>query len=344
MLKFFLGLLICLVLVPVAARSQVKPKDTLIMKDGTVLSGELKSLKSGRIEFDIDNITVVKIKYDRIQQIKGLMHFYRVETSDRKIYYGHIRRAYEPGALKVQMADSSVIIPLTHIAFITSFDNNSLSKISGYVSSGFTYARSSNSGRFTLDGNAHWQFKRTNTDLTGSMFVSQTDTGWIRDRESLALSSFYLLNPWVSIGVNLKYQRNFELGLGRRFQEGIGARVNLLNHNNFQIRALSGLVVNQEKSIEGTPFPTQVEVPVNLYLEYFKFSKPEISITTTQSVYISLTDAGRVRFDGDTRLSWEIINDLALSLQFYHNYDSKPPSATNRNWDYGTVFGLKYAF
>lgn len=344
MLKIFLGLLIGLAVAPLAARAQAKLKDTLIMKDGTVLSGELKSLKSGRVEFDIDNITVVKIKYDKIQQIKGLSHSYRVETSDRKIYYGQIRRAEESGALKVQLPDSTVVIPLNHIAFITSFNNNSFNKLSGYISSGFTYARSSNSGRFTLDGLAHWQFKRTKTDLTGNMFISQTDTGWIRDRESLALSSYYLLNPWISVGGNLKYQRNFELGLARRFQEGIGAMVNMLNHNNFQIRMLSGIVVNQEKSIEGEEFPTQVEIPVNFYLEFFKFSKPEISINTTQTAYFSLTDAGRVRFDGDTRISWEIIDDLALSLQVYHNYDSRPPASRNRNWDYGTVFSLKYEF
>lgn len=319
-------------------------KDTVVMKDGTVLSGELKSLKSGKIEFDIDNITIVKIKFDKIQLIKGLSHTYRIETSDRKIYYGNIRRGDKPETIKIVMGDSSTVIPLKKVAFMTSFNNKTFKTFSGYVSSGFNYARSSNSGRFNFDGSVRMQSKRTQTELSGNMFVSQTDTNWVRDRESLAFSAYYVLNPWISIGGNLKYQRNYELGLARRFQEGVGFMVNLLKHNNFQIRALTGLVVNQEKSTEGIEFPTQVEIPLNFYLEFFKFSDPNISISTNQTAYFSITDAGRVRWDGDTRISWEIINDLALSVQFYHNFDNRPPSGSSRNWDYGTVIGLKYVF
>jgi hypothetical protein len=319
-------------------------KDTVIMKDGTVLSGELKSLKSGKIEFDIDNIAIVKIKFDKIQHIKALSHTFRIETSDRKIYYGNIRRGDQPGTLKIVMGDSSTVIPLKQVAFMTSFNNKTFKRFSGYVSSGFNYARSSNSGRFNFDGLIWMQSKRTLTEVSGNMFVSQTDTTWVRDRESLAFSAYYVLNPWVSIGGNLKYQRNYELGLARRYQEGLGFLVNLLKHNNFQMRALSGIVINQEKSTGGEDFPTQVEIPLNFYLEYFKFSDPNISISTNQTAYFSITDAGRVRWDADTRISWEIINDLALSVQFYHNYDNRPPSGNNRNWDYGTVIGLKYEF
>jgi hypothetical protein len=319
-------------------------KDTIIMNNGMILSGELKSLKSGRVEFDIDNISIVKVKFDKIRMIKALSHAYRIETSDRKIYYGNIRRGDKPGTIKIESKDTTVIVPLNSVAYMTSFDNKTYRTISGYVSSGFNYARSSNSGRFNFDGTVRMQLKKTYSELTGNMFISQTDSNWIRDRESLALSTYYVLNPWISIGGNLKYQRNYELGLARRFQEGIGLMVNLLRHNNFQMRAVSGLVINQEKSTEGVEFPTQVEIPLNYYLEFFKFSEPNISITTSQTAYFSITDAGRVRWDGDTRISWEIIDDLALSVQFYHNFDNRPPSGTSRTWDYGTVIGLKYEF
>jgi len=319
-------------------------KDTIIMNDGTILSGELKALKSGRVEFDIDNISIVKIKFDQVSLIKGLSHSYRIETSDRKIYYGNLRRGNEPGTIKVAMNDSSIIIPLDQVAYMTSFNNKTYRTISGFVSSGFNYTRSSNSGIFNFDGLMTLKSKRTYSELKGSMFISQTDTNWVRDRESLALSTFYLLNPWIYVGGNLKYQRNYKLGLARRYQEGIGLMVNLLKHNNFQMRALTGLVINQEKSIEGKEFPTQAEIPLNYYLEFFKFSDPNISITTSQTVYFSITDAGRIRWDGDSRISWEIIDDLALSIQFYHNFDNRPPSGNNKNWDYGTVIGLKYEF
>jgi hypothetical protein len=341
-LHFLLALL--LVMSVTNGYAQTKVKDTIIMKDGTVLSGELKGLKSGRLEFDIDNISIVKIKFDRIRLVKAITHQYRVETSDRKIYFGFIRRSDSTGILRILTKDSAVLIPLDKIAFMTSYDGSSFMHVRGYVSSGFTYARSSNAGRFNFDAAIAWQFERVRTDLTGSMFVSQTDTTWVRDRENLNLQSFYLINSYLSVGGMVKYQRNYELGLARRFQEGLGIVYNWLSRNNFQVKSLTGLVFNQERNIEGQSFSNQIEVPLTIQAEFFKFSKPNISVNTSQSAYISLTDPGRLRWDGDTRISWELIEDLALSIQIYHNFDNRPPSGNPRSWDYGTVLGLKYTF
>lgn len=346
-IKIFPKLLLFVALAFIAgskAYAQTEPKDTIFMRDGTILSGELKGLKSGRVEFDIDNISIVKIKYDKIQMLKAITHQYRLETSDRKIYFGYIRRGDSTGIIRISSEDTTVLIPISHVAFMTSFDGTSFSHIRGYISSGFNYTRSSNAGRFNLDASMTWQFERLRTDLTGSMFVSQLDTGWVRDRENLNLQSYYLLNPWISVGGSLKYQRNYELGLARRYQEGIGVVYSMLSENNLQLKALSGLVLNQERNLEGESFSNQVEIPITLSLDFFKFSKPNISINSTQSAYFSITDAGRLRLDGDTRVSWEIIDDLDLSIQFYHNFDNRPPSGSSRNWDYGTVLGLKYTF
>lgn len=323
---------------------QTELKDTIFMKDGTVLSGELKGLKSGRLEFDIDNISIVKIKFDKVRMVKAITHQYRLETSNRKIYFGYLSRADSTGYVKIRTADSSVVIPINYIAFMTSYDGSSLTHIRGYVSSGFNYARSSNAGRFNLDGSITWQFERLRTDLTGSMFISQTDTTWVRDRENLNIQSYYVLNPWISVGGMFKYQRNYELGLARRYQEGLGIVYTWLTKNNLQVKTLTGLVFNQERNTEGATFPNQVEIPLTLMAEFFKFSHPNISVTTNQSFYLSLTDAGRMRWDGDTRITWELIDDLNLSIQMYHNYDNRPPSGSSRNWDYGTVLGLKYTF
>lgn len=120
-------LLVCLMtLIATNGNGQTKLKDSIIMKDGTVLSGELKGLKSGRLEFDIDNISIVKIKFDRVRLVKAITHQYRLETSDRKIYFGYIRRSDSTGILRVITKDSTFLIPLNHIAFMTSYDRSLL--------------------------------------------------------------------------------------------------------------------------------------------------------------------------------------------------------------------------
>lgn len=332
-------IVICLNVLSLFGQTQ----DTVILRDGTKLPGEIKQLKSGRLEFDIKNVGIVKIKFDKLSAFKGTTREYRVETSDRRIFFGKIEPADSARRIMVTMPIGMAVIPINNISSLTPLEQGEIFRtLKGYLSSGFNYARSTNAGRFNLDAALRAEFQKIHLDASGNMFVTQTDTAWVRDRESLAVSGFYIINPWIAAGGYVSYQRNFELGLARRFQEGLGLRVSMLNKNNFQIRGTTGVVFNQEKNIEGVQFPNQAEIPIQFGVEYFKFSKPNISINTAQTVYFGITDRGRLRSDGDIRVSWEVITDLSFSLQFYHNFDNRPPGGNNRNWDYGTVLGLKY--
>jgi hypothetical protein len=103
-------------------------------------------------------------------------------------------------------------------------------------------------------------------------------------------------------------------------------------------------VFNQEKSTEGETSGTQTEFFAQLQFNLFKFTKPEIKFDIRQTFYAGITEKGRIRSDGEANLSWEIIKDLRLSLQFYDNYDSRPPVSGSSNFDYGMVFGISYVF
>ena len=76
----------------------------------------------------------------------------------------------------------------------------------------------------------------------------------------------------------------------------------------------------------------------------FLLTKPSLTISIVQTGYFSITDQGRIRYDGDANLNWELISDFYLNLQFYHNYDRKSPETGEPNVDYGFVFGISYKF
>jgi hypothetical protein len=208
----------------------------------------------------------------------------------------------------------------------------------------YSFTRSSNIGRLNLDASLNYSNRKYDGALSANSVYTSQNKAISRDRENASFSNFYIMNPWWSLGAIFGYQRNLELGLLRRYQEAVGIRYNLLYENNIQIRMLSGLVINQEKNLRSIKLEPQYEIPLSVNLNFFKFEKPNISISTSQTVYVSLTRAGRVRYDGEARVSWEMIKDLSLNLNFYHSYDSKPVSISATNFDYGIVLGLKYAF
>jgi hypothetical protein len=324
--------------------AMAQQKDTLFLHDGQILSGELKKYQYGKVEFDMDNVQLLNVKYNKISTIRTHQHSYRVETADRQIITGIIKPTKNDGIIRIQSADSTYFIPISMVTLITAFDPRWLKNLHGYVSAGYSYTKSSNIGRLNLDAAVNFNNRKLNTSLTGNAAYTTKNTNLSRDRENLSMSNFFILTPWWSLGAILTYQRNLELGLQRRFQESVGFKYNIIYRNRFQLRALSGISLSQEKNINSISLKPQWEIPLNLNMNFFKFEKPNISINTSQTVFLSLTQIGRVRYDGDTRISWEMIRDLSLTMNLYHSYDSKPVTATANNFDFGVVFGLKYTF
>ena len=316
--------------------------DTIYLRSGQMFYGEFQRLRDGKFEFDITDAALVLIKYDKVKTLKAISHQYRVTTNDRRVYYGKISAEKSDGYLRVKLGDSVVILKLNTIVSIDFYDKPSFKTINGYLSAGYSYTRSSGVGRLNLEGLISLDLKRWEHTVSASSIITYTDSIWSRDREILSYKLFYYLNASWYIGALLNYQRNIELGLARRFQEGFGIRYALVSRINIHTNLFSGLVFNQEKNLEGTTFPTSLEIPIAINLELYRFRKPEISFIVTQSMFFSLTEKGRIRQDGNFSINWEIIKDLSLNIQLYHNYDSKPIGVGSNSFDYGTVIGLKY--
>jgi hypothetical protein len=77
---------------------------------------------------------------------------------------------------------------------------------------------------------------------------------------------------------------------------------------------------------------------------YYQFRHPDIQISSTQTVYFGIDQDGRVRYDGSTNFSWQLIRYFYLNLSPYINFDSRPPAGSGSNFDFGIVFGLSYKF
>ena len=165
-----------------------------------------------------------------------------------------------------------------------------------------------------------------------------------RDREDLSLKYNYYFSPKTFSTAFLAYQRNLELGLQRRYQEGLGLGNKFITSRFIYAFVRSGVAFNQELSTENVNSGLLSEVFCELQFNFFRFTKPEISLDINQSIFFGIAQNGRFRNDGDIDLTWEMIEDFNLNLGFYTNYDNQPPVKENRKFDYGIVIGFSYSF
>jgi hypothetical protein len=323
--------------------SQTK-KDTLFFNNGSIVIGEIKKIKLGVITFDPDDANDITVQLRKLKTLSAVTKIFRIETVKNDVYFGKlIPHAVSNYVKLIQRNDTSILF-LQDISVLYPFEKSFAQRFSGNVGAGYSFTRSSNFGRLNFDGALSYISRKEEISLSASGIYTMTDTSFIRDNEYFSLKNNYYFSPTWFGTLLFTYQRNIELGLQRRYQEGFGAGNKFITSKYIYAWARSGLVFNQEKSTEGVTSGTLTEVFGQLQFNFFRFTKPEIDLGMAQTFYYSLSQSGRFRYDGSTNLNWEIINDLKLNLGFYHNYDTKPPVKSSRKLDFGIVFGVNYSF
>jgi len=320
--------------------SQVK--DTLYMHRGQMLIGEVLSVNEGRLEFDSDDAGVVKVKYYKIRTFSAQIHYYRIRTTDDQILYGRIHASDNDGFIRV---NDETELPIESIIRLQRYDESFWQRMNGQISAGYDYTRSSNNGRINFDLSLQYLAQDFEMAFTASSIVTQESGSFARDIETINASPVYFLNyRWLVAG-RLRYQRNLELSLARRIQEFVGAGYALVQESHIQVFSVSGIALNQELSTEGVKSGNLLEIPVIMSFRLYQLQDPNLQLSINQSIYFGITQGGRIRNDGEIRLSWEAINDFVIGLNFYNNYDNQPPEGeSSQTFDFGTVLSLGYKF
>lgn len=319
-------------------------KDTLFFNNGTLVIGKLKKIKVGVVTFDPDDANDITVQLRKIKAIDATREIYRVESIKKAVLYGILKPDSLPQHVKIVGEDIQKSIELVEIINLYPYSNRFIQRFSGNIGLGYNYTRSSGFGRLNFDMALNYNSKKNEITTTVSTIYSVTDSLFTRDREDVSIKDNYYFSPTSFVTIFLVYQRNLELGLERRYQQGVGVGNKFITSKVAYAWARTGLVFNQEKSTEGETPGTQVEYFAQLQFNLFKFTKPEIKFDIKQTFYAGITEKGRIRYDGNANVSWEIIKELRLSLQTYNTYDSRPPVTGSSNFDYGIVFGISYVF
>jgi Protein of unknown function, DUF481 len=341
MKKFFLFYLLLMSATQTFSQST---KDTLFFNNGSIVIGEIKKIKLGVITFDPDDANDITVQIRKLKSISAVSKIFRIETIRHTVYFGKlIPHSISNYARLIRGNDTSMLY-LQDISVLYPFERSFAQRFSGNVGLGYSYTRSSGFGRLNFDGALNYVSEKREISLAASGIYTMTDTSFTRDNENISLLINNYFSPTSFTTLIGNYQRNLELGLQRRYQEGFGVGNKFITSKHVYAWTRGGLVLNQEKSTEGNFSGTLSELFGQVQFNFFRFTKPEIHFDLTESFYYSLSESGRFRNDGSTNLKWEIIEDLDLSLNFYSNYDSKPPGEEGKNFDFGVTFGVSYSF
>ena len=335
-------LLLAFFFLPHALKSQ--ERDSIWLYNGQVLIGDIQSASLGSLSIDDIDLKVQNVKLYKIKRLRSWQIF-KIETFDKRTIYGTISPAKQEGWIALNTGDSlPLTMPVINLHQLTILDKGFFKRLSGNLSAGFSYARSSDIGQVNLSATVSYATKYWQYQLQASEIGSIDSSKFSRDNENVQFFAAYDLNrDWFLAGV-AQYQRNLELSISRRFLEMLGAGNKLVVKDTWQLFIISGMSFTEELSTAGEASGVLFEIPLMLRFNFYQFHHPNIQITTSQTAYYSLSEAGRIRFDGNTSFSWELIRYFYLTISPYTSFDSKPPSSGSKTFDFGVAVSLSYKF
>jgi hypothetical protein len=283
-----------------------------------------------------------------IEKIKSLKSdkFFEFTTSHGRILYGFIDSSDTKGVININSGYDSSNIHLYQINQIFPIKNTFFLRTSGDISMGFNYTKASDVGRFNIDWNLKYRKKGAVFALTASNVQTFTPNDTINSsrKYDFGLSVEKTIKGIWSWTGTLSGSQNTELGLNLRLKSSLGIIADIVHTNRQRFFTIVGIAPNIEQAEDQSNNTANTEGQLSLSYEVYKFSTPEIHITTRVDLYPSFNQSERYRVDYNLDVNLEVFYNFFVGGKFYYNFDSKPASVEAANTDFGFSTTLGYSF
>ena len=330
--------LLCLTCLPAMAAKT----DIVVLKNGDKITGEVKSLLRGKLQFSTDSMGTVAIEWEDIQTVISDTS-QSVELANGQRFFGPLTKSENSEMVAINTEQGQVGVGIMDVVTMYPVETGFWQRLDLRASLGFSWDKASSVGKYNVGLTTEF---RDPDSLTRGGFSAEVTTqegvedtrrananiNHLRFRENKRFTSYF--------GT---LESNKELGIDLRALAGIGYGWIPIRSNNNWFLLTAGIDINHEIPVEGEEETNLEGVGVVSY-EYFRYSEPERNLKSTLSVFPSITDFGRWRAEFNTDLDIEFVKDFFWVFSVFASYDSSPLSEdedTSKS-DYGVISSLAY--
>lgn len=341
MTRIALAGLVVACLLTLAHPAQAVRTDEVVLHNGNNITGEIRNLGYGKLEYKTDDMDKIYIEWEKIDYISSVNRFEIVDTYGIR-RWGSIGRTDTPGEMVVNSSVGADTLDLLAVVRIARIKEGFWRRLKGTVSLGLSYTRATDTGEFTFGGDTSYRGEKYGGRLNYSGYTTQQS----EKRTSRFIFGFsldrFLARRWT-VGGAVGAEHNEELGLNlRESVSALGSRY-VVETNKTVLRLVVGISATRETYIASDSTSYNMEVPLEVQYSRFTFHNPKSNIQLSGSFYPNLTTEGRYRASMNVDIDHEIVKDLYFVIGFYYDYDSKPPPGSAQD-DYRVSTSLKWTF
>ena len=307
---------------------------------------KIKGLDRGRLKIETDYMGTVHLDWSHIAGVRSARNF-EFETSSGEVFYGSVEAGADPETIVVQTDGEPRTVPTSDVVYATEIKRGFFKRLEGNIDFGFNYRKTDQEINYTFSGRAFYRTKKNKTDLGYNTVLSNRNNA-SRAYRSVVDGNYthFLKKRWYAMGVG-RFEENDQLGLDLRTSLGGGAGRFIVQTNQSLLSVGGGVTTNRERYTTDPSTNTSIEALLNVSYDFFIHGDLGTDITSSFTVFPSLTESGRYRAELNFKYRQEVVSDLYIALSGWYSFDSAAPLAlgeTVRQDDYGVVTSLGWEF
>ncbi len=338
-MKFLIPLFFIVTVFTVTVKSQ---SDSLILRNGDHLTGEIKTLDRGVFSIETDySDEDFKIEWEGIKEIYTVTYFL-ITLSDGTRYNGFLR-SVSPDKIAILTDEGQTVeVDPMDIVFMDDIDQGFWSQVYASVDLGLDLTRANNFKQFSMRSNLGYIAKRWQLDASYSnLFTTQDESNDIRRIDGGLTFKYFLPHDWYPLA-SVNFLSNTEQQLNLRTTGKFGMGKYIVHTNKSYWGFSLGANYNKENySIDTIPDRESWEGFAGTELNLFNFG--DLSLLTSLIAYPSFTEKGRWRADYKFDAKYDLPMDFYIRLGITLNYDNQPaPGSPETDYIFHTGFGWEW--
>lgn len=316
--------------------------DRIHLKNGDVITGNMKELDRGKLRFKTRTMDTVFINWVDIESIDSDKYL-RIERVDGTFNYGVIKQSDLDAGLVIEEGGEEVEVPILAVSAIQPIrvKQSFWRRLDVDLKAGIDFKTASDILLINLSTDLRFKEEKYELGLIANWNeTSRTEENNSSRADLTGTYTRFLRNRWfwkASTG----FETNEELGLDMRAIVAGTAGRYLIQKPTLRFELNAGLAGNWEDRQDGTT--TSVEGLVRSSLEIFKHTLPITRLSATVNVFPGITESGRMRVNTNVTLRNEIIRSVFWDLSFFSTFDNRPPEGAAKE-DYGIVTSIGASF
>jgi len=333
LLQLFAAL--CLVLLSLNSNAQ---HDSLVLKNGNIIVGELKSLDKGVITIETDySDNDFTIEWSGIKEIY-VRSMFLITLEDGTRINGKFESVSRGDTINITDADGKQTQTVhDDIVYLKGLKSDFWSRVHASIDVGLSISKANNLKQYNVRSAVGYLADKWLVDLyyndTRSSQDSVADT---KRTEAGASYTYFLPRDFYAVG-SLSTLSNTEQALELRLNAKAGVGKYFIHTNRSYLGVGGGLSLNNESFTNGTPKRTSLEGYFGGEVNLFDIG--DFSLLSNIYFYPSFTESGRWRTDFKLDTKYDLPLDFYIKLGLTLNYDNKP-AVVGKETDYVYTFSI----